>query len=148
MLCGAQPSWTGTNIGIPAIIEAALAINAGLCNSVLIADAQALGHTDRHNTAPWTRPTNEFVECYGLFTPAEFALIARGHMHLYGTTVEQFAVVAIVELDEGWHMLMNIVGIEFDNLALLIDTDHIGGGDLIPGKLPGIHQIAAVGLTV
>jgi len=101
MLFGARPSWTGSDIGIPAVIEAALAISAGLCETAIIATAQVAAHRERKKTAPWTRPTNEFVECWGLFTPAEFALMARRHMHLYGTTVEQFAEVAATIRNNG-----------------------------------------------
>lgn len=101
MLFGAQPCWTGADIGIPAVIEAALAISAGLCQTVVIATAQVAEHRDRKQTAPWTRPGNEFVECWGLFTPAEFALMARRHMYLYGTTERQFAEVAATIRNNG-----------------------------------------------
>ena len=101
MLFGARPSWTGHDIGIPGVIEAALAISAGLCEVAVIATAQVYAHRERKNTAPWTRPSNEFVECWGLFTPAEFALMARRHMHLYGTTAEQFAEVAATVRNNG-----------------------------------------------
>lgn len=101
MLFGARPSWTGHDIGIPGVIEAALAISAGLCETAVIATAQVYAHRERTNTAPWTRPSNEFVECWGLFTPAEFALMARRHMHLYGTTPEQFAEVAATIRNNG-----------------------------------------------
>jgi acetyl-CoA acetyltransferase len=94
MLLGGRPFWTGADIGIPAVVEAALAIGAGLCEVALVATAQASAYTDRAKTAPWTRPSNEFVECWGLYTAAEFALMARRHMHLYGTTPEQMAEVA------------------------------------------------------
>lgn len=101
MWLGGRPCWTGSEIGIPAVIEGALAIAAGLCETVLIATAQAAAHTDRSHTAPWTRPSNEFVECWGLFTPAEFALIARRHMHLYGTRPEALAEVAATIRNHG-----------------------------------------------
>jgi len=91
---GGRPSWTGVDIGIPAVIEAALAIAAGLCDTVLIATAQVREYTDRARTAPWTRPSNEFVECFGLHTPSEFALMARRHMHIHGTPREALAEVA------------------------------------------------------
>ena len=104
MMFGARPSWTGNEIGIPAVIEAALAISAGLCEVAVIATAQAAEYTDRAATAPWTRPSNEFVECWGLFTPAEFALMARRHMHLYGTTSEQLAEIAVATR---YHASMN-----------------------------------------
>ena len=93
-LLGGHPCWTGVDIGIPSVIEAAFAISAGLADVVLIATAQAREYTDRVKTAPWTRPSNEFVECWGLYTAAEFALIARRHMHLYGTRPESLAEVA------------------------------------------------------
>lgn len=101
MLFGGRPCWTGADIGIPALIEAALAIDAGLCESVVIATAQVAAHRERQKTAPWTRPSNEFVECWGLFTPAEFALMARRHMHLYGTREEHFAEIAATIRNHG-----------------------------------------------
>ena len=95
MWLGQRPVWTGTgDMGIPAVLEAALAISAGLCHTVLIATAQAAEYVDHTYTAPWTRPSNEFTECFGLFTAAEFALVARRHMHLYGTPPEALAEVA------------------------------------------------------
>jgi acetyl-CoA acetyltransferase len=93
-LLGGRPCWTGVEIGIPAVLEAAFAIAAGLASTVLVATAQAAEYTERELTAPWTRPSNEFVECWGLYTAAEFALIARRHMHLYGTRPESLAEVA------------------------------------------------------
>jgi len=93
-LLGGRPCWTGVEIGIPAVMEAAFAISAGLATTVLVATAQAAEYTERDLTAPWTRPSNEFVECWGLYTAAEFALIARRHMHLYGTKPEALAEVA------------------------------------------------------
>jgi acetyl-CoA acetyltransferase len=91
---GEAPKWTGANLGIPAVLEAAAAIATGQASTVLLADAQCGQYTERALTAPWTRPTNEFVECWGLYTAAEFALIAQRHMHLYGTRPEALAEVA------------------------------------------------------
>jgi acetyl-CoA acetyltransferase len=91
---GGRPCWSGVEIGIPAVLEAAFAISAGLATTVLVATAQAAEYVERELTAPWTRPSNEFVECWGLYTAAEFALIARRHMHLYGTKPEALAEVA------------------------------------------------------
>ena len=51
-------------------------------------------YVDRASTAPWTRPSSEFVAPFGMFTAAEFALIARRHMEMYGTTSEALATVA------------------------------------------------------
>ena len=93
-LLGGRPCWTGVEIGIPAVMEAAFAIASGMATTVLVATAQAAEYTERNLTAPWTRPSNEFVECWGLYTAAEFALIARRHMHLHGTKAEALAEVA------------------------------------------------------
>jgi acetyl-CoA acetyltransferase len=102
MWLGGRPVWTGTgDVGIPAVLEAALAIASGQCSVVLIATAQAGEYTNRAETAPWTKPAHEFTECFGLFTAAEFALIARRHMHVYGTRAEDLAEVAATIRNHG-----------------------------------------------
>ncbi len=102
MWLGGRPVWTGNaDVGIAAVLEGALAIAAGQCTTVLIATAQAGEYTKRAETAPWTRPSHEFTECFGLFTAAEFALIARRHMHEYGTRAEDFAEVAATIRNHG-----------------------------------------------
>ena len=88
--CTRRPS----SLGIPALLDAAALITTGQCTVVLLAAGGARIHTDRASTAPWTRPANELVVGYGLFTAAEFALMARRHMLTYGTTPEQLAAVA------------------------------------------------------
>jgi acetyl-CoA acetyltransferase len=102
MWLGGRPVWTGTgDVGIPAVLEAALAIASGQCRTALIATAQAGEYVNREETAPWTRPSHEFTECFGLFTAAEFALIARRHMYLYGTRPEDLAEVAATIRNHG-----------------------------------------------
>jgi acetyl-CoA acetyltransferase len=92
---GARPVWTGSSSpGVEAVLEAAAAIATGQCHTALIATAQCGEYTERESTVPWTRPTNEFVECWGLYTAAEFALIAQRHMHIYGTKREALSEVA------------------------------------------------------
>ncbi len=92
---GGHPCWTGTGSpGIEAVLEAASAIASGQCDTVLIAAAQSGEYQDHSATVSWTRPSNEFVECWGLYTAAEFALIAQRHMHVYGTKPEALAEVA------------------------------------------------------
>ena len=88
--CARRPS----SLGIPAVLDAAALILTGQCSVVLVAAGGAGIHVDRATTAPWTRPANEFVVGYGLFTAAEFALMARRHMITYGTTPQQLATVA------------------------------------------------------
>ena len=92
---GARSAWTGTSPpGVEAVLEAAAAIATGQCHTVLVASAQCGEYTERESTVRWTRPTNEFVECWGLYTAAEFALIAQRHMHIYGTKREALSEVA------------------------------------------------------
>src|SRR4051794_6196345 len=80
------PMWRSMNpLGIPALLEGAMAIASGQASTVLFATGGAGSYTQRASTAPWTRPTNEFVAAYGMFTAAEFALMARRHMHMFGT---------------------------------------------------------------
>ncbi len=88
-------------LGIPAVLDAASLITSGQADVVLIAAGGAGIYTDRAATAPWTRPANELVVGYGLFTAAEFALIARRHMITYGTTPEHLATVAATIRNNG-----------------------------------------------
>ena len=99
---GSGPAWRGYGpANINGIVTAALAISAGLATTVVIADGGAATYTDRTPTAPWTRPDNEFVIPWGMFTAAEFALIARHHMHTYGTPPEALATVAAIIRNNG-----------------------------------------------
>ena len=96
------PVWRSLSpLGIPAVLEAAAAIACGLATSVLITTGEAGSYREHTATAPWTRPTNEFVAPFGMFTAAEFALMARRHMHLYGTSPEAMAHVAAVIRNNG-----------------------------------------------
>lgn len=95
------PSWTGAQFGLGMVHEAVAAIERGLANVVVVVAAAAGVYTDHALTAPWTRPESEFVSPFGLFTAAEFALIARRHMCVYGTTQEQLAIVAATIRNNG-----------------------------------------------
>jgi acetyl-CoA acetyltransferase len=95
------PVWRSLAYGIPGVLEAAAAIATGLASIVLVCDGGAGSYTDRGSTAPWTRPGNEFTAPYGLFTAAEFALVARRHMHTYGTKPESLAYVAATIRNNG-----------------------------------------------
>lgn len=95
------PAWRGTQYGLGMIAEAASAIAAGMCDVAVVASGEAGVYTDHSATAPWTRPENEFVIPWGLFTAAEFALIARRHMIEYGTTEDQLATVAATIRNNG-----------------------------------------------
>jgi acetyl-CoA acetyltransferase len=108
------PVWRSrSGLAIPTLFEAAGAISAGLASIVLISagnagayrrqTSQTSGPMDpeRAATAPWTRPTNEWVATYGMITGAEFALVARQHMQRYGTTPESMATVSATIRNNG-----------------------------------------------
>jgi acetyl-CoA acetyltransferase len=93
-MLGGHPSMRSSAAGIPAVLQTAAAIATGMFETGIIYSAQARLYQDRDRTAPWTRPSTEFIEWTGLHTPAEFALIAKRHMHEYGTKPEALAEVA------------------------------------------------------
>jgi acetyl-CoA acetyltransferase len=95
------PAWQGLAFGVGMITEAVTAIEHGMADVVVLVAAQAGEYRDHEATAPWTRPENEFVAPWGMFTTAEFALIARRHMHVYGTTREQLSIVAATIRNNG-----------------------------------------------
>jgi acetyl-CoA acetyltransferase len=96
------PVWASSAFGgIPAILQAATAIATGMATKVLVLAGTAGIYTDRASTAPWTRPSSEFVAPFGMFTAAEFALVARRHMHRYGTKPDALATVAAVIRNNG-----------------------------------------------
>ncbi len=95
------PSWVSNQFGLGMVLEAAMAIESGAAEVVLVVTAEAGVYTDHSSTAPWTRPETEYVIPWGMFTAAEFALIARRHMHMYGTTPEQLAKVAATIRNNG-----------------------------------------------
>lgn len=95
------PAWQGLGFGVGMITEAATAIEHGMADVVVLVAAQAGEYRDHEATAPWTRPENEFVAPWGMFTAAEFALIARRHMHVFGTTREHLSIVAATIRNNG-----------------------------------------------
>ena len=97
------PAWIGSAGQFPflSLFECIAAISAGLAEVVVFVAASAGNYVDHASTAPWTRPNNEFIAPWGLFTAAEFALVARTHMDRYGTTPEQLARVAATIRNNG-----------------------------------------------
>jgi acetyl-CoA C-acetyltransferase len=76
------------------IWRAAAAIDAGMCNTVLclVADLNRTGD----QRVPVVSMQREFEAPYGMIgANCGYALIARRHMHKYGTTAQQMAKVAV-----------------------------------------------------
>lgn len=68
--------------GVPAVLDAAAAIAAGLCHTVLVVGGQAGGlGREGGQVAAYTRPDNEFTAPWGAFTAAHFALVAQRYLH-------------------------------------------------------------------
>jgi len=92
----------GSNIGgssfVSHVAHAAAAIHSGLCEVALIlygstaaSDAMAIGTGD----TSMRDPSAAFVSPYGLPLIASYAMVAQRHRHLYGTTSEQLADIAV-----------------------------------------------------
>jgi len=78
--------------------NAAAAITAGICETVLISMADCLrtGLTrDQAMAMQSSTGHPQFEIPYGPIVPAYYALIAHAHMNHYGTTAEQLAAVAV-----------------------------------------------------
>ena len=96
-LLGIHVNWIGDTYpqGIPAVLDAAAAISAGLCETVLITGGQAgVMSAEKGKVASYTRPANEFVEPWGSFTSVQFALVAQRYLHRFPRAREPMAATA------------------------------------------------------
>ena len=123
---GLRPTWfDGTNVGGSSwevqAQHAAAAITAGEVDVVLL----AYGSTARSDAKRQTRGAATAVNRggplafelpYGHTLVAKYAMVARRHMHRYGTTIEQLAGVAVAAHD--WALLNPEA---FDRRAITVD---------------------------
>jgi acetyl-CoA acetyltransferase len=86
--------------GVRGILEAAAAVEAGLCDVAVIGSGRA-GPFSTDGAAPGANMSMEFAEPYGSSVMAQFALVATRHMHQFGTTPEQLAHVAATIRNHG-----------------------------------------------
>lgn len=89
---------TGGGTTFTALHQAAAAIAAGLCHTVVVAMADSLrSGVSRERSVAMQASTGhpQFEAPWGAPVSASYALIARAHMHEYGTTPEQLAAVAV-----------------------------------------------------
>ena len=94
-MLGIPVRWIGDTYpqGVPAALDAAAAISAGLCSTVLVLGGQA-GVLGGPSVASYTRPDNEFVAVWGSMTPAQFALVAQVYLHRFRPDRERLAGIA------------------------------------------------------
>lgn len=93
-------------VGIRGVLHAAAAVEAGLCETVVVGSAVASGpptaapvHADGGGGADGA--VLEFVDPFGVDLLGRLALAARRHMHDYGTTSEQIAEAAAAVRNHG-----------------------------------------------
>ncbi|CAN5713956.1 thiolase family protein [soil metagenome] len=90
---------TGGGTVIAALHHAASAIVSGLCQTVLIAAADnwltAFSREKMVELMAANAGHPQYEIPYGSFVPALYALYAQAHMERYGTSAEQFALVAV-----------------------------------------------------
>src|SRR5450631_3063653 len=81
-----------------ALHQAASAIASGICHTVVIAMADSLRSgmsRERALAAQSSTGHPQFERPYGAPVPGYYALLARAHMHEFGTTPEHLAAVAV-----------------------------------------------------
>ena len=96
-LLGIHIGWIGDSYpqGVPAALDAAAAITAGYCHTVLITGGQAgVMGAEQGRVASYTRPANEFMEPFGSFTAAQFALVAQRYLHRFPQARQAMAQAA------------------------------------------------------
>ena len=80
------------------LYQAALAIDAGVCQTVVISMADSLRSGLSRDQAMAMQSSSghpQFETPYGSSAPGYYALIARAYQHEYGATAEHFAAVAV-----------------------------------------------------
>jgi len=99
-LWGLNPRWSGSGDAAQCIIEATMAINAGLCTTV----ALVYGNAQRSMDTAYggARVTGGAITSYFYYAPwgmtsqgALYALFFQRHKLLYGTTEEQLGAIAV-----------------------------------------------------
>jgi acetyl-CoA acetyltransferase len=86
--------------GVRGLLQAAAAIEAGLCNVVVLAEA-SVAMFEHGGAAVGTDFDLRYADPYGSTVFGQYALVAARHMHDYGTTPEQLALVAATIRNNG-----------------------------------------------
>ncbi|MCC7425303.1 MAG: hypothetical protein IT557_00205 [Alphaproteobacteria bacterium] len=77
------------------IMHGALAVAAGIADTVVVVGGGSRGGSRAQKVANLAQAHGEFDASWGTLVPSWFAMVARRHMHVYGTTSEQLAQIAV-----------------------------------------------------
>ncbi|HEY0317696.1 MAG TPA: thiolase family protein [Solirubrobacterales bacterium] len=94
-LLGQPMRWVGDTYpqGIPGVLDAAAAIEAGYCSTVLVFGGQSRMRLPG-KVAGYTQPENEFTSPWGAYTTPQFAMIAQSHLHRHPASRQATAEIA------------------------------------------------------
>lgn len=93
------------------VMNAALAVHAGICKNVVVYRSLCQGQYERYGAFRERPQGGQFMASFGLMSPAQMvALTFRRHMHEYGSTAEQLGHVAVTFRD---HALRNPSAIQY-----------------------------------
>jgi len=89
--------WGGGGTGAcGSLLQAALAVEAGMADAVVVFRALCQGQSRRYGQFNPTRPGNNFIAPFGMLSPPNMiAPLVTRYLHRYGITAEQMAEVAI-----------------------------------------------------
>ena len=86
--------------GVRGVLKAGAALSAGLCKFAVLGSGRA-GPFNATGSAVGSGMGLEWADPYGVSTMAHFAILARRHMHEFGTTPEHLAHVSAVIRNHG-----------------------------------------------
>lgn len=80
-----------------ALIAGIYAVLSGLCNVVMVGGVEKMTHRTTAEVTEYLAMASDypFEQWHGITFPGLFALMATAHMHAYGTTETQLAMVAV-----------------------------------------------------
>lgn len=94
-----------------AVMNAALAVHAGICKYVVVYRSLCQGQYERYGHYRERPAGGQYMAPFGLMSPAQMvALTFRRHMHVYGTTADQLSHVAVAFRE---HALRNPLAVRY-----------------------------------
>lgn len=104
--------WGGGGGGCAgAVMNAALAVHAGICKYVVVYRSLCQGQYERYGHYRERPAGGQYMAPFGLMSPAQMvALTFRRHMHVYGSTADQLSHVALAFRE---HALRNPRAVRF-----------------------------------